>query len=91
MTHRVKNATSIHEALSLIPGLFQWMRGSGVAVSWGVGHRCGLDPELLWLRHRPVATAPAGPLALEPPYAVGVVLKRKKKKKRKEKERNSDK
>jgi len=26
-----------------------------VAVSCGVGQRCGLDPELLWLWHRPAA------------------------------------
>ena len=37
----------------------------------GVGHRRGSDPELLWLWQRPVATAPSGPLAWEPPYAVG--------------------
>ena len=27
---------------------------------------------LLWLWHKPVATAPTGPLAWEPPYAAGV-------------------
>ena len=31
---------------------------------------------------RPAAVAPIGPLALEPPYAAGVALKRQKKKKR---------
>jgi len=30
-----------------------------------------LDPALLWLWCRPVATAPIRPLAWEPPYAVG--------------------
>ena len=83
VTHRVKNATSIHEALSLIPGLFQWMRGSGVAVSWGVGHRCGLDPELLWLWRRLVATALIGPLDWKPPYATGAGLNRQKTKQNK--------
>ena len=39
------------------------------------------DSELLWLWHRPVATAPIGPIGCEPPYAVGVALKRQKKKK----------
>ena len=37
--------------------------------------RC-LDPELLWCR--PAAIALIGPLAWEPPYAVGVALKSKK-------------
>ena len=55
--------------------------GSGIAMSCGVGCRCGSDPELLWLWHRPAATAPIGPLAWEPPYAVGVALKSQKKKK----------
>ena len=36
------------------------------------------DPTLLWLWHRPAATFPTGPLAWEPPYAVGVPLKDKK-------------
>ena len=40
-------------------------------MSWGVGHRCCLDPVFLWLWFRPVATALIGPLAWEPPYAVG--------------------
>jgi len=41
-------------------------------VSCGVGCRRGLDPALLWLWRRPVATAPIQPLAWEPPYAAGV-------------------
>ena len=61
---------------------------SGVTMSCGVGLRCGLDPTLLCLClwHRLVASASIGPLAWEPPYAMGVALKRQKKKK-KEKER----
>ena len=55
---------------------------SGVAVSCGVGHRCGLDPSLLWLWHRLAATAPIRPLAWEPPYAMGAALDKAKKKKR---------
>ena len=43
-----------------------------------VGCRCGSDPVLLWLCYRPAATAPIGPLAWEPPHAMGVVLKRQK-------------
>ena len=53
-------------------------------MSCGVGRRCSLDPSLLWLWRRPVATAPIRPLAWEPPYATGVaqeMAKRPKKKK----------
>ena len=54
-------------------------------MSCGVGHRRGLDPTLLWLWCRPAAAALIGPLAWEPPYAVGVALRKQKKtKKRKE-------
>ena len=42
-----------------------------------VGQRCGLDPELLWLWRRQVATAPVGPLAWEPPYPMGAALERR--------------
>ena len=52
-------------------------------MSCGVGRRRGLDPALLWLWHRPVATAPIGPLAWEPPYAVGVALEKTKTQKKK--------
>ena len=45
--------------------------GSSIAVSCGVGCRRSLDPVLLWLWHRPAATALIGPLAWEPPYAAG--------------------
>ena len=63
---------------------------SGVSVSCGAGHRLGSDPAWLWLWCRPVATAPIGPLAWEPPYAVGVALKSKKKKRReREKQKRS--
>ena len=58
-------------------------------MSCGVGCRCGLDLVLLWLWCRPAATALTGPLAWEPPYAVGVALKgqKTKKKKKRKKER----
>ena len=48
-------------------------------MSCGVGCRCGSDPTLLWLWHKPVATAPIGPVAWELPYAAGAALKRQKK------------
>ena len=56
-------------------------------MSCGVGCRHGSDLALLWLWHRPVATAPIRPLAWETPYAVGDVLEKDKKKKKKEKKR----
>ena len=49
-------------------------------MSCHVGHRCGLEPALLWLWCRLVATALIRTLAWEPPYAMGVALKKKKEK-----------
>ena len=49
-------------------------------MSCGVGRRCGSDPTLLWLWHRPVAAAPSRPVAWEPPYAAGAALEEDKKK-----------
>ena len=53
------------EVAGSIPGLAQWAK----------------DSELLWLWCRPAATAPIGPLAWEPSYAMGAALKRQKTKK----------
>ena len=47
------------------------------------GHRLknlSLVLALLWLWHRPAATAPIRPLDWEPPYAMGTALKRQKNK-----------
>ena len=52
-------------------------------MNYGVGHRRGSDLALLW--HRPVATAPTGPLTWEAPYATGAALKKKKERKKKNK------
>ena len=49
-------------------------------MSCGVGRRCSLDLALLWLWCRPAAAAPIWPLAWEPLYVAGVVLKGRKKK-----------
>ena len=51
-------------------------------MSLGVGHRCSLDPMLLWLWRRPAAVARIQPLAWEPPYAMGVAPQKKTKKKK---------
>ena len=54
------NPNRNHEVADLIPGLAQWIK----------------DPVLLWQWYRPAAVAPIGPLAWEPPYAVGAALKK---------------
>ena len=77
------NLTSIHEDVVSIPHLTQWVKGSGIAGSYGVGRRCGSDLVLLcgcgigW-QHAPLIRPLTGELA----YAAGVVLKRQKKKKK---------
>ena len=48
-------------------------------MSCGVGQRWGSVPALLWLWCRLAAKAPIGPLAWEPPSAMGGALKRLKK------------
>ena len=54
-----------------------------VAPHYGIGHRCGWDPALLWLWHRLEATAPIRPLAWEPLYATGAALEKAKRQKKK--------
>ena len=49
-------------------------------MSCGVGRRRGSDLALLCLWLWPAATALISPLAWDPPYATGAVLKRQKKK-----------
>ena len=55
-------------------------------MSCGVDLRSRSDLALLWLWLRPVATAPIGPLAWEPPYAAGAALAKAKRQKKKKKE-----
>ena len=49
MAQLVKNQTSIHENVGLIPGLAQGVKDP-VLLSCGVGCRCGSDPTWLWCR-----------------------------------------
>ena len=52
--------------------------GSGLAMSCGVGPRCGSDPALLWLWYRLAATALIQTLAWQLPRATGAALKRQR-------------
>ena len=54
-------------------------------MSCGVCRRRGWDLALLWLWHRPVATALITLLAWEPPYAVGAALEKAERQKKKKK------
>ena len=76
MAQWVKNLTSIRNNVGSIPGLTQWVKGSGIAASCSAGHRCGSGLVLLWLWHRPAVVAPIRPLAWELPYASGAAPKK---------------
>ena len=71
----VMNPTSIHEN----EGLILACSVSSIVLSCGVGLRRGSDTALLWLWLWLADAVPIQPLAWEPPYATGAVLKRKKK------------
>ena len=76
MAQHVKNPTSIHEEVSSIPGLTQWV-GNPV-LQRAVGRRRGSDPALLWLWRRPAAAAPIRHLTWESPHATAAAFKNKK-------------
>ena len=47
MAQWLTNPTRNNEVVGLIPGLAQWVTDLAVAMSCGVGHRCGLNLVLL--------------------------------------------
>ena len=60
------NPTSTHEDVGLIPGPPQWVKGSCITMSYGVGQMklgTGMILVLPWLWHRLTAAAPTQPLA----------------------------
>ena len=63
MAQWLTNPTRNHEVVGLIPGLAQGVKDLALPVSCGVGCRRSSDPLLLWLWHRPAATALIRPLA----------------------------
>ena len=88
VAQQVKNLTSFHGDVGLIPGLAQWV--SDLAFPWavmscGVGCRGSSDPALPWLWCRLAATALIWPLAWKLPYAWGARCSPKKEKKNRNK------
>ena len=57
----VPNPTSIHKDTGSIPGLTQWVKDHGIAVSCGVGCRRSSDPALLWLWRGPAYSSNSTP------------------------------
>ena len=79
MAQLVKNLTSIHEEAGSILALLSRVR-SGIATSYGVGHRRGSDPSLLWLWCRGSCSSNST-LAQEFSHATDAAIKKERKKK----------
>ena len=91
MAQQVKTLTSIHEDVGLMPGLTQWVKGSGVAVSCGVGWRHGSDLVFFWLWCKLAAVALIGTPGWELTHATGVALNSKIKQNKTNKNNNKKK
>ena len=80
------SSTRSHEVVGLIPGLAWWV-GDPALPRAGCGSwtRLGSGVAVAWIWCRPAAVALIGPLAWEPPCAVGAALKRRKTKDKKKK------
>ena len=61
VAQQVHNLTGIYKDAGSIPGLDPWVKGSGIAMSYGGGHGHSLDLALLWLW-----LWPAAPLQMDP-------------------------
>ena len=65
MAQQVKNLTSIHEDLGLIPGLIQVVKDLVLVKAAVLGPGCSSDLVLLWRWYRLAAAALIRPLAWE--------------------------
>ena len=73
MSHLGTAEMNLRTARLRVQSLDLWVKD---LVNCGTGLRRSWDPVLLWLWGRPAAVAPIGSLAWEPPYAMGLALKK---------------
>ena len=71
----VINPTSSHEDTGSIPGITQWVKGAGGAVTCGVGCRSDIAVTVVQ-----ASSCSSDSTLAELAYAVGMALKRQKKK-----------